>query len=105
MSEILSHPFMCFVVYPSKPTEIDITITAALGRANAQSSVTRFTPWVENDVAGRPILDPINHNISNSKFIVADVSVLNFNVSYEIGLAIGQRKRALSDKAQGDCMG
>ena len=46
------------------------------------------------DIAGRPLVAPIFEGISETNLLIADVTVLNFNVAYEIGYAIGTTKRA-----------
>ena len=88
-----SEPF-AFVAYPSSPVQLVETIERAIAAANATSSVQSFRGWPENDIAGRPLTGPILDNIESASFIVADVTVPNFNVTYEIGFAIGAKKRA-----------
>lgn len=82
-----------FVAYPSRPTEIDVTVRPAIETVNSLQTKLQFVPWIENDIAGRPLTAPIIAKIDASALIVADISVPNFNVTYEIGYAIGQRKR------------
>lgn len=49
--------------------------------------------WPENDVVGRPLIDPILENINNSDFVVVDITKVNFNVAFEAGYAIAKNKR------------
>lgn len=49
--------------------------------------------WVENDIAGRPLTDPIFQQIQESDVLFADVTTINFNVTFEVGYAIGLGKR------------
>lgn len=49
--------------------------------------------WEQNDIAGRPLVAPIFEGISQNDFLIADITFLNFNVTYEIGYAIGVAKR------------
>ena len=49
--------------------------------------------WVENDIAGRPLTDPIFEFINQCDILFADVTTVNFNVTFEIGYAIGLGKR------------
>lgn len=82
-----------FVAYPSKPFEIGSTIQAALRLVGQDKSLPSFTAWEENDIAGRFLSQPIMANIERGDFVVADITTLNFNVVFEIGYAIGRRKR------------
>jgi hypothetical protein len=52
-------------------------------------------PWVENDISGRFLRAPIIEAIDEAACLFADISVLNFNVTYEIGYAIGRSKRTI----------
>lgn len=79
-----------FYAYPSSPPIIKQVIQAAVARVD--SSLNIHT-WEENDVAGYPLLTPILNNIDQSDFLLADISRLNFNVTFEIGYAIAKRKR------------
>ena len=51
--------------------------------------------WVENDIAGRPLTDPIFEQINQCDVLFADVTTVNFNVTFEIGYAIGRKKARL----------
>ena len=44
---------------------------------------------------------PIFEGIGKSDLLIADVTTLNFNVTYEIGFAIGSRKRVYLIKHSG----
>jgi hypothetical protein len=62
----------------------------------ALSSVRRdldLHRWEENDISGRPLTDPIVEGITNSEILIADITAINFNVTFEIGYAIGLGKR------------
>ena len=83
-----------FVAYPSSPAQLSDTIERSLIIANAASRNRSYHGWPENDIAGRPITGPILSGIDQASFVVADVTFLNFNVTYEIGFAIGSGKRA-----------
>jgi hypothetical protein len=80
-----------FVAYPSKPSEIGKCIDAVLRRLTGK---LELNPWPQNDIAGRPLVAPIFEGLSNNDFLIADITSLNFNVTYEIGYAIGIAKRA-----------
>jgi hypothetical protein len=81
-----------FVAYPSSPYLLTSCIVEAVKSANKYGG-NLFTPWEENDIAGRPLTAPIFQNIESSQLLVADITKLNFNVTYEIGYAIGRGKR------------
>jgi hypothetical protein len=78
-----------FIAYPGEPSEIGQSIEVAAHAHNQRSGLNALCTWRENDIAGRFLAHPILDNIRDSKCLVADVSVLNFNVTYEVGYAIG----------------
>ncbi len=84
-----------FVAYPSKDAHLAQLISLGVSKANRMLHLQplRYAPWAFNDVAGAPLLSPIIEGIESSKFIVADVTYLNPNVVYEVGFAIGRRRR------------
>jgi hypothetical protein len=49
--------------------------------------------WEENDISGRPLTDPIFEGIARADILIADITAMNFNVTFEIGYAIGLGKR------------
>ncbi len=81
-----------FVAYPSSPAQLAVAVRSAIEIADGNKNCS-YSGWEENDVAGRPLTAPIFRNIENSNILVADVTILNFNVSYEIGYAIGFGRR------------
>ena len=83
-----------FIAFPGSPTLIGEGVARATVLANSAQSELKFHCWPENDIAGRPLTGPILGGIEKSAFVVADVTLLNFNVTYEIGFAIGVGKRA-----------
>ena len=83
-----------FLAFPNDPPELKACITRGIKNANSKSDQFTFRGWPENDVAGRPLSGPILSGIEKAPFIFADVTFLNFNVTYEIGFAIGAKKRA-----------
>jgi hypothetical protein len=54
--------------------------------------------WKALDVYGHFIAEEVVAGCNSCNTFVADISVLNFNVTYEIGYAIGKRKRVLLTK-------
>lgn len=89
-----------FIAYPGEPSEIGQSIDAAARAHNQRFGTNTLCTWRENDIAGRFLADPIFENIRDSKYLVADVSVLNFNVTYEVGYAIGLRRRVFLIKSR-----
>lgn len=85
---------IAFVAYSSREGVLADLIQEGVGRANAKQTKVRFEPWVFNDVPGNPLISPILTRIEESAFVVADITYLNLNVVYEVGYAIGSRKRA-----------
>ena len=88
------HAPYAFVAFASNPTRLYDTINAAISNANTSESQFHFHGWPANDIPGRPLAGPVQSGISNAAFVVADISTLNLNVIYEIGFAIGTKKRA-----------
>lgn len=84
-----------FIAFPSQPPLIGVTIRAAMDELRKDRNSPNLKTWEENDIAGRFIVDPILSEIEASDVLVADITRLNFNVVFEIGYAIGARKRVI----------
>ena len=82
-----------FVAYPSVPGAIGETVRQALTQLCESSGQQRLSSWEETDVAGNFIRSEVLKKIKECDCLVADVSCLNFNVTYEVGYAIGLGKR------------
>jgi energy-coupling factor transporter ATP-binding protein EcfA2 len=82
-----------FFAYASKPVHVGDTITAACARLRTAS--LKVVPWQELEVAGNFIRNQVLNAIEECDLFIADLSVANFNVSYEIGYAIGSGKPIL----------
>ena len=82
-----------FFASPSSPPAIGSTVAGALEILKNDFNNTNYKSWEENDIAGRFLVDPILSEIDEGDLLVADVTRLNFNVTYEIGYAIGRKKR------------
>lgn len=87
-------PPIVFVAYSSHDTALSQLIADAVYVANGESDRVRYETWVYNDIPGNPLVSPILDRIEESAFVIADITALNLNVVYEIGFAIGSRKRA-----------
>src|SRR6266498_976693 len=86
------HERRVLVVYPSNPEQLGQTLKEAAQQASTLSSIL-IEPWEQLDIPGRFIIDGVLEAIDDSEFILADITRLNFNVTYEIGYAIGKGKR------------
>lgn len=84
-----------FYAYLSQPIEIAQTIRSAIDGFNGVSAAYHLEAWEKNDISGIPLSDPIFSRISAGEFLAADVTYLNENVTFEIGYAIGSKKRCL----------
>lgn len=91
----MSEKRTAFYAYPGKPPEIAQTINTAIGSFNAASQNYLLEGWEKNDISGVAITAPIFSKISSADFLAADITYLNDNVVFEIGYAIGMRKRVL----------
>jgi hypothetical protein len=88
-------PSIGFIAYASALEIVGETIETALEIYAGRQGRDKIASWRENDIAGRFIIDPILENIAASQCLIADISALNFNVTYEIGYAIGSSKRVV----------
>ncbi|QEY57738.1 hypothetical protein FXF61_00435 [Pseudomonas sp. C27(2019)] len=86
-----------FYAYASHPPEIGQTIEQAVSAVQTSSKVEVKT-WKALDIPGHFISEKVLEGIDSCSFLVADISLLNFNVTYEIGYAIGKGKRVLLTK-------
>ncbi len=82
-----------FLAYPSEPKEIGDTIESAVAQAQKFAGNLRVGTWRETDIAGRFIADKVLESIDKNDCLVADITRLNFNVTYEVGYAIGTGRR------------
>ena len=79
-----------FVAFSSEDSIVADTIVAACEAA--QCPDTSLEPWNRNDSSGYPIDQSVYSWVDSADSFVADISVPNHNVTYEIGLAIGMSK-------------
>ncbi|MBK0393808.1 P-loop ATPase, Sll1717 family [Ramlibacter algicola] len=82
-----------FFAYTGRPVQIGDVIVAASARLRSAS--LKVTPWQELEVAGNFIRNQVLNSIEDSDLFIADISIANFNVSFEIGYAIGCGKPIL----------
>lgn len=86
-----------FFAYAAHPREIGEAIERAVGLVNERGNIL-VRSWTALDIVGQFISDRVLEGIDNADILIADISVLNFNVTYEIGYAIGRGKRVLLTK-------
>jgi hypothetical protein len=82
-----------FVAYPSEPQQLGSTIETAASRLR-ESGALEIENWRQIDIPGRFPSDSILEKIDAADFIIADITRLNFNVTFEVGYAIGCGKRS-----------
>lgn len=82
------------VAYPSEPADIGQTIRRCLETIQQYERFRQLTSWEENDIPGRFIATSVLNHIESGSIFIADITRLNFNVVFEIGYAIGCKKRA-----------
>jgi hypothetical protein len=100
-----------FYAYPSSLVDVTQVIHAAKSIVSATRNDLELQLWEENDISGRPLTDQIFEGIAKADIFIADITAMNFNVTFEIGYAIGlgtrvyltrdgniPRDRALADR-------
>ena len=82
-----------FFAYPSSQSEV-LKVIRSTKEELAQSGLRLdIHLWEENEICGRPLTSPIFNGIKEADFLIADITSLNFNVTFEVGYAIGLGKR------------
>lgn len=84
-----------FIAYPSKPDLIGLTIESANKVFSQSQNDKIFETWKDTFEAGTFIDNGIREKIDSTTCLVADVTYPNLNVIYEVGYAIGKRKRIM----------
>ncbi|ANG95808.1 hypothetical protein A8A54_04480 [Brucella pseudogrignonensis] len=82
-----------FFAYPSSQKEVISVIHLAKDLLVSSGAQIEIHLWEENEICGRVLTSPIFDGIRQSDFLIADITSLNFNVTFEIGYAIGIGKR------------
>ncbi|EKB1982493.1 hypothetical protein ONF77_004448 [Vibrio parahaemolyticus] len=83
-----------FFAYAAEPRDIGDTIESSIQKVNSKGNVA-VESWKALDIVGHFISEQVVSKIEECDFLLADISILNFNVTYEIGYAIGKGKRVL----------
>lgn len=81
-----------FFGYPSHPPLLAETIRTGARKIN-DTGMASSTTWEELRVAGRILIDEIASAIEQARVAALEVSALNENVLFELGMAIGLDKR------------
>lgn len=84
-----------FFVYPADPDSIGQVVQRTIMRLKQRSFGGTIESWKELDIAGRFVIDGVLERLDNSNLIIADITRLNFNVTYEVGYAIGLGRRVI----------
>src|ERR1051325_1524370 len=82
-----------FYAYPASVADVRQVIHTAKSRLSTTHRELEIQLWEENDISGRPLTDPIFDGITAADILIADITAINFNVTFEIGYAIGLGKR------------
>lgn len=82
-----------FFAYPSSEPDAVRAVHDAKAKLALSRRELDIRLWEENDISGRPLTDPIFEHIASADMLFADVTVMNFNVTFEIGYALGLGKR------------
>jgi hypothetical protein len=86
------HKYRAFLAYPSRPPDIGTAIRAALGEQRSAPPLEGIRSWEESEIAGKFIHETVLAEIKSSEVLIADVTRLNFNVTFEVGYAVGLGK-------------
>ena len=82
------------IAYASDLPDNGTAINLALQELHTNPDYVGLSGWPEVDIPGRFIATEVTDKIEAGSLFVADLTLLNFNVIFEIGYAIGLRKRA-----------
>lgn len=83
-----------FVAYSSDPPSIGETIEEAIKVINKSNDV-KLVSWKSLENSGRYVIDSICKTISESNIFICELTNLNFNVLFELGYAISERKQII----------
>lgn len=87
--------FSALFAYANKPSEIGEAIELSIKQAAIKFPTINISSWKSLDIVGHFISTEVLSKIEECNALVADISILNFNVIYEVGYAIGKGKRVL----------
>ncbi len=78
-------------LYPNEPEIIASTIEEAARQLRIAAGAKRWFTWKDLGVTGQIIFCQICKAMRFTKYVIADVTTLNFNLLFEVGYAIGLR--------------
>jgi hypothetical protein len=84
-----------FFIYPSTPAVISQTVRESIRGLQQYSAADQWLSWEGLPISGQIIFCEICKAIRYSRYVVANITTLNFNVLFEIGYAIGLGKPVL----------
>ncbi len=84
-----------FFAYPASPPQIGNSIEQTVESLRTSQKNINIVSWKQLDIPGHFIVTEILEKIDTCDVLVADISRLNFNVTYEVGYAIGKKKRII----------
>jgi hypothetical protein len=84
-----------FIAYADQPPDIGDTIEAAAKLVQQPPGEQTLLTWRGLAIGGQFIASRVHEGIDNHGCLIGDLSVLNENVTYEIGYAIGREKRLI----------
>lgn len=90
-----------FFAYPSFPPQVGEVVEHAVRNLKEKSGIETVQSWRQLDIAGRFIADQVLNKIDEAKVFAADVTQLNFNVTYEVGYALAKGKRVVLTRHKG----
>jgi hypothetical protein len=76
-------------LYPNGPQHIADTIEQAVEQLRGHSSKADWVTWKDFNITGSIIFCTICKQMRFSRLVVVDVTTLNFNLMFELGVAIG----------------
>lgn len=88
-------PLTGLVAYPARPPQVGSTVRMAIDALRDEGKAEELSPWEEVDISGRFIATAVLGKIETGELLVADVTRPNFNVTFEVGFAIGRGKHVL----------
>jgi hypothetical protein len=84
-----------FIAYADQPPDIGDTIEAAAKLVQQPPGEQTLLTWRSLAIGGQFIASRVHEGIDNHGCLIGDLSVLNENVTYEIGYAVGREKRLI----------
>lgn len=84
-----------FIVFPSEPAQVGGSVGIARSELRSSRPNWDVQSWKQIDIPGRFIVEGILQKIDEADFVVADITQLNFNVTFEVGYALGRSKRVV----------